>query len=571
MTEPITPTSFQDLDRAIAEVREAAAGFAILPLSDRINLIDRAVDGLRAVEERWVAAACVAKGLPRNTSVEGEEWLAGPMVTQRNLRLLRQTLMDLRDYGLPQLPEGSISTAHTGQTVVRVFPDGIYDKLLFQGFSGEIWMQPGVTPDNLEDTMAVAYRGDDEPEGRVALVLGAGNVSSIGPMDVLYKLFAENEVCVLKMNPVNEYIGPFVEEAFASFVDAGFLRVVYGGAEVGDYLCKHAGIDTIHITGSDKTHDIIVWGPPGTERDERMARGEPLNPKPITSELGNVSPVVVVGGHWKPADLRFQAQNVAAMMCNNGSFNCNAAKLLVLPEVWPQRTAFLSCVEEALKAAPRRKAYYPGADRRYESFVAAHPDAHIVGKRTDDVLPWTLIRDVDPTVEDEICFTTEAFCGVLASTSLPGATHAEYLAAAVDFCNDRVWGTLSATVIVHPKILTLPGMADALEDAIARLRYGTVAINHWPALAYGLCSTTWGAYPGHTLDDIQSGIGVVHNTFLFDKPEKTVIRGPFRVSPTPPWFVSNKRTHAIARRLTSFEAQPSVLKLPGIIVNSLMG
>ena len=194
-----------------------------------------------------------------------------------------------------------------------------------------------------------------------------------------------------------------------------------------------------------------------------------------------------------------------------------------------------------------------------------------MGKRTDDVLPWTLIRDVDPTVEDEICFTTEAFCGVLASTSLPGATHAEYLAAAVDFCNDRVWGTLSATVIVHPKILTLPGMADALEDAIARLRYGTVAINHWPALAYGLCSTTWGAYPGHTLDDIQSGIGVVHNTFLFDKPEKTVIRGPFRVSPTPPWFVSNKRTHAIARRLTSFEAQPSVLKLPGIIVNSLMG
>ncbi|MEU2237490.1 hypothetical protein ABZ585_42055, partial [Streptomyces vietnamensis] len=27
---------------------------------------------------------------------------------------------------------------------------------------------------------------------------------------------------------------------------------------------------------------------------------------------------------------------------------------------------------------------------------------------------------------------------------------------------------------------------------------------------------TWGAYPGHTLDDVQSGIGIVHNALLLD-------------------------------------------------------
>jgi hypothetical protein len=41
-----------------------------------------------------------------------------------------------------------------------------------------------------------------------------------------------------------------------------------------------------------------------------------------------------------------------------------------------------------------------------------------------------------------------------------------------------------------------------------------VAINHWPALAYGLGSTPWGAFPGSTAADIQSGVGHVHNTYL---------------------------------------------------------
>ena len=40
-------------------------------------------------------------------------------------------------------------------------------------------------------------------KGKVALILGAGNVSSIPPMDALYKSFAEGFVNVVKMNPVN--------------------------------------------------------------------------------------------------------------------------------------------------------------------------------------------------------------------------------------------------------------------------------------------------------------------------------------------------------------------------------
>src|SRR5581483_3543154 len=100
-------------------------------------------------------------------------------------------------------------------------------------------MEPGVTAQNLHQNMAHIYQRGVKTEGKVALVLGSGNVASIGPTDVIYKLFVENQVCLLKMNPVNEYLGPFIEKGFRALAEIGVLRVVYGGAAVGKYLCSH--------------------------------------------------------------------------------------------------------------------------------------------------------------------------------------------------------------------------------------------------------------------------------------------------------------------------------------------
>lgn len=41
-------------------------------------------------------------------------------------------------------------------------------------------------------------------------MLGAGNQTPVAPLDILHKLVAENAVVVCKMNPVNEYMGPFI-------------------------------------------------------------------------------------------------------------------------------------------------------------------------------------------------------------------------------------------------------------------------------------------------------------------------------------------------------------------------
>lgn len=106
----------------------------------------------------------------------------------------------------------------------------------------------------------------------------------------MQKLFVEGSVAILKLNPVNDYIGPYLEGAFAELVADGFVRFAYGGATVGQYLVYHPDVDQIHITGAAATHDAIVWG---TRRDAvaRRDRNDPLLAKPITSELGNVSPV----------------------------------------------------------------------------------------------------------------------------------------------------------------------------------------------------------------------------------------------------------------------------------------
>ena len=75
---------------------------------------------------------------------------------------------------------------------------------MFAGVTCEIWMEPGTG----RRRKGRIYREASGP-GRVALVLGARErSSSIAPMDVFYKLLVENEVVVLKTNPVNAYLGP---------------------------------------------------------------------------------------------------------------------------------------------------------------------------------------------------------------------------------------------------------------------------------------------------------------------------------------------------------------------------
>jgi aldehyde dehydrogenase (NAD(P)+) len=213
--------------------------------------------------------------------------------------------------------------------------------------------------------------------------------------------------------------------------------------------------------------------------------------------------------------------------------------------------------------------------------VAPHPDAFLVDRPSDDDVPRTVITGVDSAGADEVCFQVEAFASVLAVTSLPGGDPGDYLERAIDFANTRLWGTLGANILIHPA--TIKALGSRFEDAIAKLRYGCIGVNSWTGVGFLLAQASWGAFPGHTPDDIQSGIGVVHNSLLFDKPQKSVIYQPFypypqgllhgqmAMLPKPPWFITNKRAHAVGKALVAFEANPSPRRLPAILWEALRG
>ena len=77
--------------------------------------------------------------------------------------------------------------------------------------------------------------------------------------------------------------------------------------------------------------------------------------------LGCVTPVIIVPGHWSNKELDYQARQIAGQVFNNGSFNCNAAKVLVTSSKWAQREEFLDRLRAIFKSAEPHKAYYPGA------------------------------------------------------------------------------------------------------------------------------------------------------------------------------------------------------------------
>jgi hypothetical protein len=290
----------EEMDTAIETLQAHKDEWVAFSIRERIELIDRLMRDYAVIVRRWVDASIQAKGIAEDSPCAGEEWAAGAWPVIRNLRQLRQALVDIETTGHPKIP-GPVRTRPGGQVVAQVFPQTIYDRLFFEGVKAEIWMDPGMTVENLPQTQSIAYH-DNQYAGKVALVLGAGNVASIGPMDVFYKLFVEDQVVLFKANPVNAYLGPLMDEAFRALVVLGFLRVVYGGAAEGSYLCNHPGVDEIHITGSDKTFDAIVFGT-GPEGARRKADRHPALTKRVTGELGNVSPVIVIPGPWKPDDL----------------------------------------------------------------------------------------------------------------------------------------------------------------------------------------------------------------------------------------------------------------------------
>jgi acyl-CoA reductase-like NAD-dependent aldehyde dehydrogenase len=423
-----------DLDRAVQELTFGAQRWAGLSFQERAALLKRTYESVGVHAQRWAETAVAAKGTP--AALAGEEWLSGPYVTLTNLGHVAHSLALL---GQGRSPADGLKTgtAPGGRTTVRVLPGNAKEWLLLNGFTADVWIEPGHGPEVVRSRAGIGARVTGQNNG-VGVVLGAGNISGIGPLDVLYELVAHNRTSVLKLNPTFAPLLPVLSDAFAPLVEAGMMRVVNGAAEVGSYLTGHPRIIHIHITGSAITHDAIVWGT-GPEATRRRTAGTPLLEKEITSELGGVSPIIVVPGNWSRRDLRFQAENVVTQRLHNAGHNCIAGQTLILSEDWKQRDAFLAEVRSLMETLPARAPWYPGSERKLGSARASYPTAEDHGGRL-------LVEVSDQTSQDLL--TTEYFAPVLGHVSLPG-TGADFLRAAVEFADQRLDGSLGASVIVR--------------------------------------------------------------------------------------------------------------------------
>lgn len=566
----------EHLDACIAQLGEGARVWAALTLDQRARLMSRLHDSVAAAAEDWADIAATSKDLGPGHPLRGEEWLSGPYAALVAVDAYAATLRSLARGDSP-LDAVTTDAAPGGRVRAHVFPMNAVDGMLLSGYTGEVWFEPGVTAD---DARRRAGLGQLAPTvaGGVGLVLGAGNVTSIPVLDVLYELLAHNRVTLLKVNPTQDALVPVFERAFAPLIEPGFLRIVRGGGDVGAYLTGHPGIVHVHITGAAPTFDAIVWGA-GAQASRRKRENRPQLKKPITAELGGVSPIIIVPGDWSDADLAFQAEHVVTMRLYNSGHNCIAGQVVILSSDWPQRAAFLRALRTAYEAAPRRSAWYPRSDAKLEAAASGYPNATWCADGTRALI------EIGPGDDATAVETTEYFAPVLGVVSLPG-TGQEFLDAAVAHANDELVGTLGVNVLIDPETQAVLG--DGFEHAMAELRYGTVSINSWTAFGFLTPTLTWGGFPGATLQDVQSGIGVVHNALLLDGVERSVTRGPFRpfpralaprslgaskgrsfsVLPKPPWFVTSRTGAAVSEGFTRFRMDGDYAKLMVTLVKA---
>ena len=577
MVASLKNESFEkELQNHINTLSKHSEKWARSSIETRLRIIKEIRSKLDGVAFDWVKKACEKKEIPVMSPLEGEEWISGPYAVMAALNGISETLSNMKNKNfLKSIP---VRKTITENISAKIVPNSIWDHLLLSGVSAEVWMQKSVNFENLKEYTASAYDiPRDNREGKISLVLGAGNIAAITPLDCFQKLFSEHKVVLLKLSPVNEYLEPFLLEALEPLINFGALKIIKGDKDVGQKLCNHPKIDDIHITGSRSTYNSVVWGSE-KEAKKNIPLGKKFNKRPVSAELGAVCPTIIVPGPWSKSDIKFQAAQVATMKLHNAGFNCVACQVLIIPSNWALSDKFLKATGDAIISAPSRGLYYPGAASRLKEFRNKGKNILTFQRKdSDPCFIEALGKEGDSWFENN-----EIFAPAMSTFKIDFVSPEEYLKSAVDYSNEKLEGTLGANIIIHPKTIREIGEIK-FEKIISKLKYGTIAINAWTGLGFLMPQCPWGAFPGHKPDDIQSGTGFVHNTYMFDKVERCVVRAPFRpfprnlfsfkftLLPKPPWFVNNTRQKIIGRLLTRFQYKPSILKLPRIFLNALIG
>lgn len=532
---PPNRTVAADLHTTLDELTAGAARWAACSPRARAELARRVAIAAATVADAWAETALAVK---QAAVVSGpalaEELATGPVGTARLALVHARALLDIAERGLPRpaapprvrgLEPAGGRAAGTTLVAVDVFPatgprGTLHDRTVYRGVTATVRCHdPGGL---VAFERAWRREAEERPRaGGVALVLGAGNVSGLGLADVLCQVFEHGRAALLKLHPIQAPLETVLEAALAPLVEAGVVAIMTGGAEEARAALDAPQITHVHVTGGQATFEAIVWG--GPRPADPQAR--PRLGKPITCELGNVTPWIVLPGRYSRSELAFQADEVAASIANNTSFNCIATKVVVTCRSWDQRERFLGLVRRRLESLPARPGWYPGSTRAWEEATGRTAPA-------DGTLPWSFTCGVDPAADDRLV-RREWFAPVAVEVPFDGDTLADFCGRAGAFAN-ALPGSLAAAITMPPHLSsTDKGQAERLVD---RLTYGVVAVNGWPAIAYAVATVPWGGFPGGTPASPRSGIGFVHDPLLLPEVHNSVVRRPLWSPLRPPWF-----------------------------------
>ncbi|OHV44534.1 aldehyde dehydrogenase family protein [Pseudofrankia sp. BMG5.36] len=172
----------------------------------------------------------------------------------------------------------------------------------------------------------------DEPYGVVGVIIPwNGPVHAIG-MTCAPALAAGN--CVIVKPPE---LTPFAalrigQLALEAGLPPGVLQVVPGGAEAGEALVAHEGVDKVHFTGSGAVGQKVLAGASHTL-------------KPVALELGGKSANLI----FEDADLVAAAQQALGAVINLSGQGCiNGTRVLVQASVYDQVVEIIRAVAEQI-------------------------------------------------------------------------------------------------------------------------------------------------------------------------------------------------------------------------------
>ena len=543
-----------DIDRNISKLRVNSSEFLNIDKITLITLLNQTIENIKAISYYWATLASEKKGI-LNKSKEGEEWIGGPFACIYAIQYFIDSLQN--EDGL------NISNFDDSKKSYKVFPTKTIEKLLFPFLEGEVRFGKNLSFEQINEFRGFANRFKNN-KSKITLILGAGNVSSIPVLDALFHMIAYKSVIYMKLNPVNDYLLPIFTQVFEPFISRGYMIITEGDMEASKYLSQHEGFHHTHLTGSNFTYENIVYGKILNDKERSVKTLPKVNKKPITTELGNVTPIIVHPGNWSRSEIKHQAKKIVTAKLNNSGFNCIAAQVIVLPKDWKHTQKLKDDILFYLKKVGDTTSYYPGASENLDQLLETENYEQINNLSCNT--PF-LVSDLD--LEKEYA-NKEVWSTALYFKEIPYTSNENFCSNSIEYVNNELWGNLGVTVLIknHKKKTN----QSILNAYVENLKYGTVAINEWSALGFVIPTLPWGGYPGNKDNDIQSGQGYVHNSLLFESPQKGVVYSRFRLSPIidPPWFVTNKKAHRIFKNLTYYQATKSKINLVKLIFSTLI-